>query len=305
MENAQTKLLSKKEDKGKREKLNAFTGVFMGILVLYSVCMILFLFWALLTALKNSGEFMKNTYGLPNEWSFGNFATVLERIAVPMTMNGRPVKIGVLLQLIYSLLYAVGGGIIMAVVPCVVAYLTSKFPYKFSKFITGFVIVAMIIPIVGSQASELALLRTLGLYDSIVGSWIQKFHFLGMYYLVFFGAFNGVSKEFSEAASIDGASEFTIMFRIVMPMVKTVIFTVFLIKFIELWNDYQTPMLYLPSYPTVAYGLYYMSYLNRDNTITTSVRLAGSIMLAVPIIILFTCFKNRLIGNLSMGGVKE
>lgn len=295
----------KEKDIGKREPLNVFTVVFMAVLIVYSVAMILLLLWAVLTSVKDRGEFAQNTYGLPSKWDFSNFATVLQRIAVPSVINGRPVKIGVMMQLIYSLLYAVGGAVIMAVVPCVVAYLTSNFKYKFSKFITGFVIVAMIIPIVGSQASELMLLRNLGLYDSIIGSWIQKFHFLGMYYLVFLGAFGGVSKEYSEAASIDGASELTIMFRVVMPMVKTVIFTVFLIKFIELWNDYQTPMLYLPSYPTVAYGLYYMSVVNRDNTISTSVRLAGSIMLALPIIVLFSCFKNRLIGNLSMGGVKE
>ena len=126
-----------------------------------------------------------------------------------------------------------------------------------------------------------------------------------MYYLVFFAAFKGVSKEYSEAASIDGASEFTIMVRIMLPMVKTVMLTVFLIKFIELWNDYQNPMLYLPSYPTVAFGVYYMSVVNRTNDISTTVRLAGSILMAVPVLILFVCFKDKLIGNLSMGGVKE
>lgn len=292
-----------------REPLNLFTGIFFGILILYTIAMFLLLFWALITAFKDSYEFRENTYGFPQSWSFDNFVTVLQEISVPVTstVNGvvRTVRIGILMQVIYSLLYAVGGAIIMSFVPCAVAYLTCKFPYKFSAVVNTFVIVAMIIPIVGSQASELSLLRTLNLYDSIIGNWIQKFHFLGMYYLVFFAAFKGVSQDYSEAASIDGASELTIMFRIVMPMVKTVMFTVFLIKFIELWNDYQTPMMYLPSYPTVAYGLYYMSVVNRSNDISTTVRIAGSILMAIPIIILFAVFKDRLIGNLSMGGVKE
>lgn len=298
-----------KGEEGPRERLNVFTGIFFGILIVMSAMMLGLLLWALLTSFKTAEEFRVNKYGFPQTWAFGNFATVLKKIAVPITMNigGVPTKanIGMMMQVIYSLLYAGGGGIIMMIVPCIVAYLTCKFPYKFSKFINVFVVVAMIIPIVGSQAAELSLLRALHLYDSIIGNWIQKFHFLGMYYLVFFAAFKGVSKEYSEAASIDGASEFTIMVRIMLPMVKTVMLTVFLIKFIELWNDYQNPMLYLPSYPTVAFGVYYMSVVNRTNDISTTVRLAGSILMAVPVLILFVCFKDKLIGNLSMGGVKE
>ena len=115
-----------------REKLNVFTGIFLGVLCLYTVLMFLLLFWALMTALKSSADFRTNTYGFPREWEFGNFAVVLERISVPVTMEidgvQRQVGVGILLQLIYSLLYSVGGAIIMAFVPCAVAYITCKFP---------------------------------------------------------------------------------------------------------------------------------------------------------------------------------
>lgn len=294
--------------KEKREKLTIFTGAFFGILCVYSILMILLMTWAISTSFKSEIDFKYNKYGIPQEWT-NNFANAFELMIVPTTMkvNGVMQQVGVKmgLQIINSLLYSIGGAIIMTIVPCFVAYLTANFPYKFSSFITNFVIVVMIIPIVGSQAAELSLLRKLNLFDSIIGNYIQKFHFLGMYYLVFHTSFKGVPKEYSEAASLDGAGEFYIMTRIIMPFVKTMIYTVFLIKFIELWNDYQTPLLYLPSYPTVSYGVYYVSVLNPQNGIGTTVRVASSILIALPLIGLFVAFKDKIIGSLSMGGIKE
>lgn len=294
----------------RREPINIFTGVYLGVIILYALVLCALLLWAFLAAFKDVDEFeLVNSYGIPNSWSFDNFTKVLTQISVPIyiTQNGTSTRanVGILLQLIYSILYSVGGAFLLAFVPCCVAYLTSKFRYKFSKFLDGFVIVAMIIPIIGSEASTLSLLRSIGLFDNLWGFWILKFHFLGMYYLVYQAVFRGVSKDYSEAAELDGASQFVVMFRIVLPMVKTMIFTVFIIRFIEMWNDYQTPMLYLPSYPTLAYGLYYMTVVNKSSDIRTTTRIAGSIMLAIPVLVLFICFKERLIGNLSLGGVKE
>lgn len=166
------------------------------------------------------------------------------------------------------------------------------------------VIVTMVLPIVGNYPSELQLLRTLNLYNTFWGVWLQKANFLGMYFLVFYAIFKNMPNDFAEAAQIDGASEFTIFFRIMLPLCATTFFTVMLIRFIEFWNDYQIPLLYMPSHPTLSYGLYsvYTSSSNELNNVP--MRMASTIMVIIPIIVLFLCFKNRLMGNISMGGLK-
>ena len=208
-------------------------------------------------------------------------------------------------MILYTILYSVGGAFISTIVPCVVAYAVSKFNYKFNAIIKGIVIVTMILPIVGSAPAEIDLLRKLHLYDSIVGNWIQKFHFLGMYFLVFLSAFKTIPKEYYEAAEIDGANEFKIMTRIVFPLVKTVFTTIMLIKFVEYWNDYQTPLLYLPTHPTLAYGVYSLSVTNINGMNNVPMRMAGCVILLVPILIIFISFRKKIMGNISLGGIKE
>lgn len=89
-------------------------------------------------------------------------------------------------------------------------------------------------------------------------------------------------------------------------MVSNVIVTVALINFVAFWNDYQTPYVYIPNHPTLAYGLFMFSRLftSRDLQEPTY-KLAGSMMVFVPVFIVFLCFQKRLMGNISMGGIKE
>jgi ABC-type maltose transport system permease subunit len=81
-----------------------------------------------------------------------------------------------------------------------------------------------------------------------------------------------------------------------------------LIKFIAFWNDYQAAMVFMPSYPTVANGLNTIMNTNADSTrynhTMTPARMAAVVMTATPVCILFAFFQKRLLGNLTVGGVK-
>ncbi len=288
--------------------------VTLGILLaLYALSMTVLLLWGVFTALKTQEEFRQNVAlppgGAPWDWAWGNFVRVFENFYVPVTkiVNGTAVQQNIWVEemLLNTLLYTVGGAFIQTAVPCAVAYVTSKFRFRFSAVVQGIVIVTMIIPIVGSQASELELLMRIGIYDTIWGNWIQKFNFLGMYYLVFFAAFKLIPDDYAEAAYIDGASEWRVMISIMLPLVATTFFTVMLLKFIDFWNDYQTPLLYLPTHPTLAYGVFRLSTEPIQEMSTVPMRMAACIIMAVPVLAVFIVFRNKLMGNLSMGGIKE
>ena len=81
-----------------------------------------------------------------------------------------------------------------------------------------------------------------------------------------------------------------------------------LLYFVGFWNDYNAPLLYFPSYPTLAYGLYYITSGPGAYETAISIppmRLAASMILFVPIVIVFVIFRDRIIGNVTIGGVKE
>lgn len=300
-------------DVRKRRRFTPFTAVLGIVLALYAVSMTALLLWGVFTALKTQEEFRRNVAlipsGAPWDWAWGNFVRDFENFYVPVTkiVNGTAVQQNIWVEemLLNTLLYTVGGAFIQTLVPCAVAYVTSRFKFRFSAVVQGIVIVTMIIPIVGSQASELELLMRLGIYDTIWGNWIQKFNFLGMYYLVFFAAFKLIPNDYAEAAYIDGASEWRVMVNIMFPLVATTFFTVMLLKFIDFWNDYQTPLLYLPTHPTLAYGVFRLSTEPIQEMSTVPMRMAACIIMAVPVLIVFIVFRNKLMGNLSMGGIKE
>lgn len=185
-----------------------------------------------------------------------------------------------------------------------VSYLTAKFDFKFSKIIYGFVIVAMSLPIVGSMPSEIRMLRTLKIHDTWLSIPILRFNFLNVYFLVLYATFRGISKEYSEAAKIDGASNLRIMLRIVMPQALNIIVTIFFLSFITYWNDYQVPMLYLPSYPVAAYGLFDFLRNNTDAASYATVKMAGTLILTLPVLFVVIIFNKRLRVSVSIGGIK-
>ena len=108
----------------------------------------------------------------------------------------------------------------------------------------------------------------------------------------------------------DGAGEVKIMFKIYFPLAIKMIMTVFLIMFVSLWNDYQNPLIFLPTQPTLATAVYYMTNLangTKESKIFAEApaKMAASMVLALPILILFILTKNKLMGDISLGGIKE
>ncbi len=297
---------SVRHGKGLGRSSPVYTVLFVALSA-YALIMLSLLAWALVTSLKHQMDFRTNALGLPN-MKFGlaleNYAIVFKEFKMIIMAGGHQKYVDFLEMLLNTLLYAGVGAFISALVPCIVAYVCAKFDYKFNSVIYSIVIVAMVLPIVGSAPSTMKLLKDLGIYNTIYGTWIQKFHFLGMYFLVYYAAFKGFSNTYLEAAYIDGAGEWRVLFSVVLPLVRNTFLTILLIRFIDYWNDFQTPLLYIPGYPTLAVGLYSLGNSTVGALNWVPRKMAACIILLVPILTLFIAFKDKLMGNLTMGGVK-
>lgn len=295
--------MKKQKTKKKFNFLMLFLGIVLGI---YSVSLFLPMLWGVLASLKDSIELRLNMFGLPENWLLSNYSMVLKTFFVPVMSKGATRNVYVPEMLFISVLYAVGGALIQTLVQYVMAYVSARFKYKFGAFIYGIVVFTLAFPQVGTTASSLYVAEKLNFLDSIFGMFVMRGYFIGMYFLVLYAQLKAFPKDYSEAAYIDGAGNFTVMFKIIFPLIRNTFFTIALLLFINLWNDYTTPMLYMPNVPTLSYGLYYFNYLCRINSImNTPMQLAACMMMMVPTLVLFLFFHNRLIGNVSMGGLKE
>ena len=303
------------------------------VLVLYTISMLLPLVWGFIMSVKPQDEVTYAMRDLEKNWRilfgatdsrfdqdrslFGNYVRVIEVLQPIQTSDSyfTGMKLDKLMNvtevdylweiLMNTVLYTVGGALILAVMPCVMGYMCAKYPYKFSSILVAVALFAMIMPSVGTYPVELVLLRKLGLYNSIWGNWIQACSFAGQYFFVYVAFFSGVDQTYTEAAEIDGASQLRVLIQIIIPLASKMIATVFLIQFINRCNDYQTPLLYLPTHPTLSYALFMrIGVVSSDAINDLPGKCAGCLMLALPIIVLFISFRDKIMGNVSMGGLK-
>ena len=210
--------------------------------------------------------------------------------------------------------YAVGGSFVHSVCMVLMSYLCAKYRNLFSKFIYAIVMFMMMVPILGGTSSTLELIRKIHLYDTYYGFLFFKFSFGGVYFLTYHAFFESLPDAYNEAAEIDGASQLRIMLTIIVPLASKLILTTTLLAFVGMYNEYTTALLYMPTHPTLAYGVYTMS-LNSEATInpitgvrfqptSTSARMAAIMILAIPMVTLFIFAKDKLMGNVSIGGIK-
>ena len=291
-----------------KKKNFIFIGLVITVLIVYCLLMFIMVYLTINTSLKEQIDYdidklTHQSFALTKTFYFRNYIEAFSAFSVPI--RGNTYKVKLFEMLINSVIYAGGCAVMATIVPALTAYLIAKYKQKFNTVVYTTVIVAMVLPIVGSLPSEIQIAKLLGLYNTRFGVLVLKSTYLGMYFLIFHGTFKGLSDEYIEAARIDGAGQFSIMLRVVFPLVRTTIFAVILLNFINYWNEYQTPLIYMSDYPTAAVGLFKAVYMPGDSGRTDQpIQMAGCMILFIPIFAIFVAFKDIFMGNLTVGGIK-
>lgn len=291
---------------GIKEKTSVLTIALFVILCIYVISLIIPVSWAVYSAFNDKQaykEFYVYRLSFPTKLTFENFSVALNDYY--FTTNTTGLQYNFLEMIVHSVIYTLGCAFFYTLTPCLVAYAAARFKFKFSNVIYAFVIITMALPIVGTMPSELRMLKFLHLHDTFFGMFVLRMNFLSINFLIFYAQFQMIPMTYSEAAKVDGASNFRIMTTVVMPQAVPTITTIFLLSFITFWNDYQIPRLYLPSYPTVSEGLFAFSLTGQQEFNYDPVKLAGFIGLTVPIVLLFALLNKYLRLNVATGGIKE
>lgn len=282
---------------------NPLAIVLFVFLIAYVLVLFGMLLWAVMTSIKDFDFFRVNTVWFPEsfaDWDFANYIEAFRQIKQQVTIGGTSYYVFLDEMFINSLIYSIGCAFFATLTPCLVAYVTAKYKSRFNSVLYTIVIVVMVTPIVGALPSQIQMSKLLGLYNNHIGMWFMSATFLGTYYLIFYSVFKGLSWGYAEAAFVDGAGHFTVMTRVMFPLVRNTFLVIFLLNFISRWNDYQTPLIFMPDVATAAVGVHRFA----DNPLDIPVLFAGCIMLMLPVLILFLIFRNKLIGNLTVGGIK-
>ena len=286
--------------KKKSKKAETFEIIMFIVLIIHCVLVLGVFAWALINSF-NTGAML----GIPTKWGLDNYLEI-EFFMESFDPNYPYTLIEMFL---HSLLYAGGSSLFQVICTVVAAYCTAKYKGPISTFTYNLVIVTIALPIVGGMASTLDILKFMNLDEQMLGVWLMKFGFNSMYYLIFYEAFSNISWEYAESAFVDGANHYTVFFSIMLPLIENLIGAVFLLLFIGFWNDFETPNIFLEQ-PTLAVGLY--GVINGYSTNAEGIRISMSapkqivsgIIVFLPIFVIFIAFRNKIMGNLTEGGIK-
>ncbi len=282
------------------------------ILCLYTL-ILAFMVYIALNITLNTGKGLRFNFAyikFPTKYfTLENYVTVFEHFQVKKAGSLETTKLPEML--FNSIVHAVSCAFASVMVKALVAYVVAKYDEKFNKFIYTTVIISMIVPVVGALPSEIQVAEFFGLRGTRFGLALMRASYLGMHFLILYGTFRGLSDEYIEAAEIDGAGQWRILFSVVLPLVKTALLALFILNLIAFWNEYQGPLIYMPDFPTAAVGLYmFENGLGGDNLTAEMgldpeiVKITGTMVIMLPILVMFLCFKNVFMGNLTVGGIK-
>ena len=160
----------------------------------------------------------------------------------------------------------------------------------------------MMIPIVGALPSQFKVYTALGIIETpwLLLAFMNGF---GFNFLVLHSYFESLPRSYMEAAFIDGAGHFRCFWNVMLPQAKSPIMALSIVSAIGFWNDYTTPLLFLKEYPTLSSGIYMYQVIN-TRILDMPVLFAGILLTAVPALILYGFFSNKIMNISLEGGIK-
>ena len=281
------------EKRSKSEKI--VLPIVFALFALYAVTLVFPFVWMAVSALKTQNDFTLGMFKLPATWHFSNLVDAIlfeykNYNVLTMTLNSALVTaLSVVLQIFF-----IG----------VSAYIVAKYRFFGRGVIYSLVVVLMIMPAVGNTTATYRLLRSVGLYNTHAGLFVLYSGGLtGIGFLMCYAFFKNLSWTYAEAAMMDGASDTYVYFRVMLPQAAPVLFSLAVLQVLNVWNDFFTPYMYLPKFPTLAVGL---------NELNTNIRYIGNypLLLAVmfisviPVLLLFIGFQRTIMDNTVAGGIK-
>ncbi len=229
------------------------------------------------------------TLSLPETWMFENYATVIEQgKLVTSFFNG--------------LLYATGSVVVIVIVVSLAAFVISRNMKGANRFLYYFIISGIAMPI--NNVSLMKVMQAFHLVNTRFGI-ILLYAAINIPLSLFlaYGFVETIPREIDEAAVIDGCTPWQLFTRIIAPLLKPIVSTLFVLDFMAVWNDFTMPLYYLNNsakWPmTLAVYNFFGAFQNSWNLV------AADIMLTLlPVLIVFIVGQKYIVGGVSAGSVK-
>ncbi|CAM5557442.1 sugar ABC transporter permease [Streptomyces spiroverticillatus] len=247
--------------------------------------------WMVLSSFKTE----KEIYADPPTWfpetpGFDNFSILLDKLDIP--------------QFLFNSVFVATVTTLGNLLFCsMLGYALAKIDYPGKKFIFGLVLSKLMIPGIALLVPTFVVVASLGLVDSYAGIILPGLAApMGVFLMRQF--IQGLPDDLIDAGRVDGAGEFRIFFRIILPLCRPALATLGLLTFLASWNSFLWPLVVAQSEDLytlpVGVALYSLDHQNAEYGLL----LAGASMLVLPIIAVFVYFQRHFVQGIATTGLK-
>lgn len=268
---------------------------YIALLVLAVIFLVPYL-WMMISSIRPNAEIFKFTY--PFTWK--------TLIPVNVTLNNyveifRDYGFGKnLLNSLIVAFFQVAGTLLLS---CLAGYVFSRIKFRGRELLFAVIMMASMIPFEVIMVPMYSVARQLGLTDKLVGIWLPWIaNPLGIFLIR--QAFNGLPKDFDEAAMVEGANHFQIFSKVLLPNIKPTLITLTLMSFLWSWNAFLWPLIVVakPSKQLIQVAI--SQYALPQQTPMWGNIFAASAIATVPILILFIALQKYYISGAIASGIK-
>jgi len=260
------------------------------LLVVTAFFMLIPFAWMLSSSLKLN----RDVFGFPMKWipeepRWRNYSEIWTRIPLGLFIYNT-FKLAIIVTFLQVLTSSFAA----------YAFAKLRFPFRRGLFL-GY-IATIAVPWQAYMVPQFILMRTLGLNNSHLSIiCLQAFSAFGVFLMKQF--YESIPDEFRDAARIDGLSEYGVWWRIMLPLSKPAISTLIIITFVNTWNDFLGPLIYLTrtELKTVQIGLraFISQYSSEYGLI-----MAASVVTLIPVLVVFLSLQRYFIQGIASTGIK-
>ncbi|GAA0085061.1 carbohydrate ABC transporter permease [Clostridium sp. CTA-7] len=195
--------------------------------------------------------------------------------------------------------------IINSLLSTMVAYCLTRFDFKLKKVYYAMFLIGLIIPGTVTEISRFGIMTDLKLYNTLLA---PIFIYIGadlMQIYIYNQFLEQIPLSIDESAMIDGASYFTIYWKIIFPMVIPATATLGILKAVDVLNDMYIPFLYMPGGEHRTLSTLLFNYVQNPQTSSMPKLSAATIVVMIPTVVIYFIFQKYIFSGVAAGAVKE
>jgi raffinose/stachyose/melibiose transport system permease protein len=269
-----------------RQRLGKSASVYAVLIVVAAIYLVP-MFTVVNVALKTKQEFNLDPTSLATGFHAENFPNAWNRASFPLYVSN-------------SLLYAVIATTLYVITAVFVAFPISRRYVKGSSFLFTLFVIALFLP--NALIPQFQMMLRLHLYNTRLG-YILLFIVDPIGVVILINYLSGLPRELDEAAAMDGCGYFRFVTRIAIPLMKPALASVIVLHAIGIWNDYVTPLIYLPkkALMPITRGLmvFYGQFGNDWTTLAAAI-----LMLMIPMVALYLALQRWIIAGVLQGSIR-